>query len=85
MTDRIRMTNLRDFDPGIERDCLKVILELCDEIRGDIAYFGDDEGDFLSNRRYQLSTPLNLSRSAGVPFKIIQTRIRVPDMFPGEV
>lgn len=49
-----------DFDSEIERDCLKVILELCDEIRGDIAYFGDDEEDFLSNRRYQRSVAMSV-------------------------
>ena len=52
--------SFEDFDPEIERDCLKVILELCDEIRSDIAYFGDDEEDFLSNRRYQRSVAMSV-------------------------
>lgn len=37
-----------------------MILELCDGIRGDIGYFGEDEDDSLSNKRYQHSVAMSV-------------------------
>lgn len=47
-------------DPEVERECFKVILELCDEISGDIGCFWEDEDDFLSDKRYQRSVAMSV-------------------------
>lgn len=47
-------------DPELEREFLKVIVEYCGEIQGDIEYFGGDEEDFLSDRRYQRSVCMSI-------------------------